>query len=412
MTAEGAAQPGRGERLYALSYLGAQLGFMPLFMLLLPRRVLAIDPGHALATLSWLLVLGGVVASGAHIAAGAIGDFWMARHGSRRAVIAAGLVGLVGAYGLLSRAGSIVDLAVGVGSFQLALNLMFAPLGALMTDYVANDRKGRVAGLLNAGLPLSALIVTGLARYFPIDDGGAFIAIAALVTCMVGPLLIIWPFPRNIASPPPRVQGARPAASPRLDRHDLSYAWAGRLLMQLGAALLINYIFLYVAGLRETSRLAGMPEATWAVGLLSLVAGAVAVISAVLAGFGSDAQRRRRLPMVLAALTATAALALLAQPASWVVMLMAYGLFQAALTAYLAIDSAMVAQLVGGHPRRGAWLGLMNLTNTLPGVIAAIIALLNVARAPDAVALSHLVLACAAASLTSAVLVSRIRTLR
>ena len=402
----------RGEGLYALAYLGAQLGFMPLFMLLLPRRVLAVDPEHGLATLSWLLLLGGAVASVAHIAAGAIGDAWMAWRGDRRAVIAVGLVGLVGAYGLLARAGSPAALAVGVVAFQLALNLMFAPLGALMTDYVADDRKGRVAGLLNAGLPLSALMVTGLARLFPTDSGAGFLAIAALAACLVGPLLVVWPFPPGARRAPATAVDPRAETAPRLDRRDLSLAWFGRLSMQLGASLLINYIFLYVAALRQTSRLAGMPEATWAVGLLSLVAGGVAVVSAVAAGHGSDAQRRRRLPMILAALAATAALSLLARPSSWGLLLAAYGLFQAALTAYLAIDSAMVAQLVGRHPRRGAWLGLMNLTNTLPGVICAAIALLNVTRAPDAVALSHLVLACAAASLASAVLVGRIRSLR
>ncbi len=404
--------PWRGEALYALSFLGAQLGFMPLFMLLLPRRVLAVAPGHALATLSWLLLLGGAVASVAHIAAGAIGDRWMARHGSRRAVIAAGLVGLIGAYGLLARASSPMALAVAVAVFQLAFNLMFAPLGALMTDYVADARKGRVAGWLNAGLPLSALMVTVLAKWFPADSSASFLCVAALVVCLVAPLLVVWPFVPSTPRPPTSAAADPAVPPPGLDRRDLLKAWGARLLMQLGASLLINYIFLYVAGLRQASRLPGMPEATWAVGLLSLVASGIALVSAVAAGHGSDAQRRRRLPMVLAALTAALALTLLARPSSWVLLVLAYGLFQASLTAYLAVDSAMVAQLVSGHPRRGAWLGFMNLTNTLPGVISATIALLNVARSPDALALPHLVLACAVASLGSAALVGRIRSVR
>jgi len=61
-----------GEALYVLAYLGANLGFAPLLILMLPRRVAAVAPSHPVATLSGLVLLGGVTAS------------WNAwRHGAR-----------------------------------------------------------------------------------------------------------------------------------------------------------------------------------------------------------------------------------------------------------------------------------------------------------------------------------------
>lgn len=48
-----------GERLYSLSFLGAHLAFMPIFTLLLPRRIAVIAPEQAIETLSSLLLIGG-----------------------------------------------------------------------------------------------------------------------------------------------------------------------------------------------------------------------------------------------------------------------------------------------------------------------------------------------------------------
>lgn len=401
----------RAEWLYPLSSLGAHLGFIPLLMLLLPRRVMAIAPGHALATLSELLLLGGIIACLANIAAGAIGDFWMARHGSRRAVIAAGLAGLMVSYGLLAQAATVAGLATGIVCFQLALNLMLSPMGALMADYVPDTRKGRIGGLLNAGLPLSILMVAVLARYASVDGPGGFAVEAVIVAGLVLPLLVFWPFPARQLAPQAESSGIFVSAA-TLDRRDLVYAAAARLLMQLGASLLVNYLYLYVAELKHVSHFAALPDINAAIGWLALVASGMAIVGAMVAGHGSDAYQRRRSPMIIAAIVAAAALALVARPCSWIVLLAAYGMFHGSLTAYLAIDTALVAQLIGRHPRRGTYLGLMNLTNTAPMIIASTLALVSATQALDELAMTRVVLAAAVAAGASAILVGRIRSIR
>ena len=399
--------------LYVLSYLGAHLAFMPLLVLLLPRRVLAVAPDHTLTALSWLLLLGGVVASLAHIGAGAIGDFWFSRHGSRRAVICAGLLGLIASYGLLGLASTLPVLAAAMICFQLTFNLLFAPLGALMTDYVPNDRKGRVAGWLNAGLPLSTLMVTALARLDPDDGVGGFLSIAAIISGLTLPLLIVWPFklPSTARGYEDAVVNA-PAS--QFDRHDLLLAAFARLLMQFGASLLVNYLFIYLTSLDASSqasgRIAGLPTATSAVGILTFCASVIAMVGAIAAGHRSDAQRQRRRPMMIAASISVLALILIANPTSWLMLVTAYVLFQASLSAYLAGDCALVAQLLGNHTRRGTYLGLMNLTNTLPAIIAPMLAIATSASASDALALSRMITACALAAGAAAILIGRVRT--
>lgn len=100
--------------LYALANLGAHIGFMPLILLLLPRRVEALAPAGKVELLSWLLLIGGIAASIAHIIAGHAGDRWLARHGNRRGLIALGLAALVAAYGLLGWAQGLALLVAAV----------------------------------------------------------------------------------------------------------------------------------------------------------------------------------------------------------------------------------------------------------------------------------------------------------
>ena len=89
----------------------------------------------------------------------------------------------------------------------------------------------------------------------------------------------------------------------------------------------------------------------------------------------------------------------------------AFVLFHVGLTAFLSVDSAMVAQLLSNNERRGELLGFMNLTNTVPSILVPALTLLSVRSnpVPDwsiAFAVAG-VLAIAAAAI-----LSRIRTIR
>ena len=72
--------------------------------------------------------------------------------------------------------------------------------------------------------------------------------------------------------------------------------------------------------------------------------------------------------MMAAALCAATALALVQMGSGWV-LLTGYGLFQVALIAYLALDTALVAQLLGESRRPGEMLGYLNLANTMPSIL-------------------------------------------
>ena len=364
------AQSPRGELRYAIAFFGAHLAFIPLFALLLPRRVAAVDPDNAIRLLSVLLLAGGITASVAHIAAGRWSDRWLQRHGSRRGVIAIGLIALVSAQLVIAVAVSAAELFVALIAFQLALNLMFAPLGALLADYVADQRKGRVAGWLNATLPLASLGTALAAFLFPRDGPGGFVLIAALSGVALLPLLLGWPFGRVATRDPAKaVMRSHAGAGERADYIRL---WCARLLIQLGAAFVINYFFLYLVE-RDQSQ-----AASRLMGSLAALATILSFTSALAAGYWSDRSGMRRLPMIVATLGCAIGLLAMATSPPWPVVVFAFILFHVGLTAFLSVDSAMVTQLLSKSERRGELLGVMNLTNTFPSILVPTLILLSI----------------------------------
>lgn len=391
--------------LYPLAFLGAHLAFMPLLLLLLPRRVESITQSDPAVPLSVLLLSGGIVASVAHIAAGRWSDGWMARHGSRRAPVAVGLLALAASYAGLAAADSLAALLAAVLVFQFALNLMFAPLGALLADYVDDRNKARTTAWLALALPVSIAAAGGIATAFPADGNGAFVATAAAVLLCVIPLLFAWPHaPAETAPPLPSAGGTS-----NLPLADFRYAWIARLLVQCGAALVLHYLYVYLAQLPATSGRPARPaEAVAALLFAGSVAGILATISA---GQLSDRLSIRRLPIAVAAMLAGTGLLILAIQPQWPAIVVGYCLFSAGLMAFLSVDSAMVAQMVGRSAQRGKWLGVMNLTNTLPAILVPALAL-GAVQVTTGRGLSLMIAAAAIGAGCAALLVMRIRSLK
>jgi MFS family permease len=383
---------------FPLAYFGAHLAFMPVLVLLLPRRVEAIAGGGAPLALSWILLAGAVAASAGNILAGHWGDGWLRRYGSRRGLIVLGLAALLASFGLLAITKTVAQAAAALIAFQLALNLAFAPLGALLADYVPDDTKGAVAGLMGAALPASFGGISLLGWLFPADSVSAFLINGLLVAACFAPLLVRWRFGPLIGSS--RAETAGPISERAVVGADLVRAWIARFLVQMGAAFVLSFLFLLVSTrVRAEAGWAMTGSASDAIAALSVAAACLGVLGAIAGGRLSDAVPARRVPQAIAAAALAASMAALGGGLPWPYFAAAYGLFQLALSGFLAINIALVAQLVGSSGRRGALLGLMNLANTVPSILvpAIVIASLHTRLAHGQLELFYLAAAGAAA---------------
>lgn len=393
---------------YATANVGAFLCFVPLIGLLLPRRMAELDPATSLVSLSWALLCGAVAASLANLAGGAISDRVVVRFGSRLPLIAVGLAATCLSFLPLALAADPAQLVAAFVLFQLCFNLLFAPLAALVTDYVADADKGRMFGLLNLALPISQgsifLIASSGATALP--QGLALIASAVILLFL--PLLL-----GNHLGGARRFPDMHRAEATAASAHGLAitrdflFAWTARLLVQCASVAVSSYLFLHLAGLVPQGGGGGEDTERW-FGQLSLLSALIGIIAGWSIGLASDRMGRRRPFLWVSALAVAAGcLAIATATGRWQVDA-GFALFAAGLAGFLTIDGALVAQLVGRAPNRAFLLGVLNLTNTAPGIAvpALTIAVGQMADAASAL----LFLAVAACAACAAGLAAMIRT--
>ncbi len=359
--------PARGfVLLYTLAYCGLFVAFMPFVSILLQVKVAAIDPVNRVALLGWAVLGGAVVASVANIAAGWLSDLHWRRSRSRRLPIAVGLILLALAFVAIHRAGDRTSLLVAIALWQVALNLMFAPMVAVMADEVPDAAKGRVSGLLGISHPIgmmSAAAVT--APLFP-TEGLRFAANVILAALMIGPFLLF-----------AREQGAggdtRPleTAPAAVVRGDLVRAWVARLAMQVAGNGLTAYAFFHFA-----DRWRGTGDAAGPVAQAMAIVTGVVVVATILAGRWSDGVGGRKPFLGGATLLVIAGLIGMAVAPGFVGAVVGYGIAQIGLSVFLALHSALAMQMLPSPGTRGRDLAVLNLTNTLPACVPPLLAAL------------------------------------
>lgn len=387
-----------------LAYIGAFIAFVPLLTLLVPLQAQALAPTDKVGLLSLVTLWGALAASGANMAAGWASDRTRHRLGRRRPWIMAGLAGVILAYALIAAAATPIALVVGVALFQLAFNMMFAPLTAVLADRVPDHQKGRVAAFLGLGAPMGAasgVLIT--AAFLPGTPARMTLLGLMVVACLLPLLLTCRDSPPGDARPPPARAFAGLSA-------DFGFAWVSRFCLQIAASVVNAYMLFYLA---DHARYAEQfPGSTVESGLARLIAlsTVLVVASGFLGGLASDRLNRRRGFILFAAGLMAAGLAVFAAWPAWPGPLVGYSLYGVGFGLYTTVDAALVAQVLPSRRDTARDLGIMNLTNTLPAVLAPVLAI--AALGPDRQAWPHLMGAAAAVALLGGVVVLGVRRVR
>lgn len=352
---------GRGGRfllLYALANAGGVVAYAPLLTLLLPAKIAAAAAAGD-ARVAWLgaaTLAGALAASLANIAFGWASDV----SGSRRGWVAGGLLATLASYAVIHRAASPAGIVAAVVLYQAALNMLLAPLAAWAADVVPDDRKGVLGGLLGAGPAVGALAgVLATAAIWP-GEGARLAVVCAIVTALVVPLLAA-----GRARPLPAAPA--PPARRQAERRDFALLWLSRLLVQVASGVLFGFLLYYFQSLPDP------PAQGWVARLIA-AALALGFPLALLIGRASDRIGPRRPFLIAAAAAMAAGLALMAGAVARPPATFGYVLFACGLSAFLPIQATFTMQLLTRPERHGRDLGVLNLANTLPSVIAPLLA--------------------------------------
>jgi MFS family permease len=378
LTAEPARRVGRRWiALIALANLGLYLAYLGPISVLLPNQIQAIaGSGHKVAVLGWVTGIGAAVAMISNPVAGALSDRTTSRFGRRRPWVAGGALAGAAALVLLGGQHAIVGVLAGWCLAQAALNAMQASLSAAVPDHVPVAQRGAVSGWIGLPQTLGVLLAVVLVTDVVTGDAGYTLLAACVVVCVL-------PFALTTPDPPLPRAGRPPWQwrafarsfwlSPR--RYpDFAWAWLTRFAINLGNAMTLLYLLYFLRDRLHYSRLFPGHRAENGLVVLILVYLGGVVITAVASGVISDRTGRRKLPVTVSGLVMAVSAILLAVWPRWPVVIAAAAIMGLGFGVYLSVDAALVTQVLPSAAGRAKDLGLINIANSGPQVLAPAIA--------------------------------------
>jgi MFS family permease len=393
---------------YAFACAGLWVALLAPAMITVAVRVQSIAPADSARSVSAVLASGALVALLANPIFGALSDRTRSRFGRRRPWLIAGMLGGTAALALIAIASTVPMILLGWCLAQLAFNATLAPLMAILPDRVPIAQRGTVSGVLAMCMPIGQIAGTFLVEQLAGNTLLAFLGPAAVGLVAVS----VFAF---IAPDAPAPLAARAAAAPpehlgwRLlqQRRDFAWAWLSRVFFVTGGSFLFAYQPIYLVNSLAVEARA-VPRLIFQSTLVH--AGMVALWS-VMAGRLSDFTGKRRILVMGGALLEALGLWLVATADSYAAFLVAIAIAGAGHGIYDGIDLALVTELLPDRARRAAQdLGILNITNALPQVIAPASGplVLAIAAGNDAV----LFAAAASAALLAALLLLPLRHVR
>ncbi|ONI72776.1 MFS transporter [Actinosynnema sp. ALI-1.44] len=384
--------------LLFVANLGLWLAIYAPIQVLLPKQAELLDSANKELVFGIVTGVGALVAVFANPVAGLLSDRTTSRFGRRHPWTLGGA--LVGAAGLavLAVAGNVVTMVLGWCLVQVGLNAMLATLISAIPDRVPVEQRARTGGFVGIsqmfGTVLGAVLVTSIVTGLV----AGYLASAAVVLLGAAAFVLFTP---DAVLPGNQVRKTRLDlwVSPR-EHPGFTWMWGCHFMVNLGNALGTFYLLFF---LKDVVRRAD-PEGS----LLILMAfyGVALVIGALVAGGLSDASGRRKPYVVVAVvLMAAAALILVVWP-TWVGALIAGPLLGAGFGTYWAVAIALLTQLLPAAADRAKDLGVVNIANSLPQVVAPLVASGILA----VLGYAGLFAASAAATLLAGVFLSRIET--
>ena len=180
-----------------------------------------------------------------------------------------------------------------------------------------------------------------------------------------------------------------------------------RFLIQLGSALGTLFLLYFLRDAVGFERLFPGRSAEDGLMLMVLVYTVFVVIGALLSGTLSDRSGRRRRNVLFSAGLMALAAVLLALWPTWSMALVGAAVLGLGYGGYVAVEQALMTQVLPAAGARGKDLGILNIANSAPQVLGPAVAALLVTRLGGYPALY---LATAAVTAGGALLVFRIRS--
>src|SRR4051794_7925780 len=396
--------------LYALSYAGGSLVLIAPLLVTLALKVndlVGID--DAPKNLALVTGVGSLLAMVTNPLCGRLSDRTTSGAGMRRPWMVAGLAGGTVGTLIVAIAPSVTIVLAGWCTTQVFFNALLAAQVAVLPDQVPAAQRGVVSGVLGVCLPVASVTGTYLVQSF---DGNTLAMF--LTPCAVGGLFVIIFASRlrdrrlDPAERPPwslRELAGTFYVNPRRNP-DFTWAFISRFLLITAYAFLVTYQAYYLlAELGSTKE--DVPHQIYVATVLQSVA---LIAASPLAGKLSDRIRRRKPFVAVAAVMYAGALLIIATAGGLSGFFIGMALSGLGFGMYLAVDLALVVDLLPDTGSVAKDLGVLNIAGALPFAIAPAIAPMVLAVSGGSYAILYTVAAaCALLGATAILPVKAVR---
>ncbi|MFC4464231.1 MFS transporter [Streptomyces xiangluensis] len=354
--------------LFGLVWFGYWMANLVPLQLLLPQQLEAIDPASKVHDFAVVNAVSGLVALVALPLCGALCDRSRSRFGRRRLWLAAGTLSFAAGLVVTGEQTSVAGVIIAWAASMLGLSAATAGLTALIADRVPVNQRGLVSSAIYGPQALGVVVGIAVVSVFALSPESGYVVIAALLILCAVPFLARFRDPASSSEPPLSLSALLTSMGGSFKNRDFAWAFGGRLLVNLANSLGVCYTLYFLTDDLKVSDPAGSLLACTA---LYLVAG---ILATSVAGVLSDRLGRRRIFVALAALLQAASGFLLASFPNLTVTLVASAIMGGGFGAYMAVDQALITQVLPDAESRAQDLGIMNIGLVLPAALAPLIA--------------------------------------
>lgn len=350
--------------------------------ILLPLAIERIDRPHKVAVLGVVAGVSAVFALVFNPVGGALSDRTRSRFGRRAPWLVGASAGLLVMLVFLGQASTVPLVLIAWCLAQAVANLYQAPLTAVVPDRVAPARRGAASSVAGVASVIGGVAGVGLASLFSRHLALGYPALGVVL------VLTAWYFVLTTADQPTG-ELPRPDRDTRpwlerlgdflsaLKHRDFALVFGSRAAAILGYFLVVNYE-LYI--LTDYIKLPGTMKPAQGVTVLAAISAVGAILAAAIAGPVSDRLNRRKPFVFLSSAIAGAACVLPVLSPTFGTIEIFAAFAGLAFGCYLSVDAALVTLVLPRSEDAARDLGVLNIANAGPQVIAPLFAALIISH--------------------------------
>ncbi|PWH07287.1 MFS transporter [Brachybacterium endophyticum] len=358
--------------LLVLSWFGSGIVVGSISGASLPKLLTLMDEASKEDNLALISAVGGVVIMIATPLFGRLSDRTTSRMGMRRPWSLGGaLLGSVGCV-VLALAGGVPQLVLGWIIVQIGYGAVSMVNHTLLADQVPARIRARVSAAVGVANAVSTIVATGIVASLPIDQRWLWFAVPGVLG-LVTVLPLCFGFRDVVRTEKPEPLKLRDVLSTYwlnpLQYRDFAWAWASRFFMTMSILTISLFLFFLIMDtLGYSADEAGGVQTT----ALAMFMGGN-IVATVIFGWLSDRLGKRKVIVWASGLCSGAGVCVLLFSGGMTSFLAGMLVIGFAQGAYVAVDVALMTEVLPSRADAGKDLGIVALAYQLPQIIGPVV---------------------------------------